>query len=111
MRFFSVDVETANEELSSICQIGIAEFGEGGLVDTFVSYINPEADFSSMNELVHGITYDMVAGAPKMAEIFPVVGKLLAGKIVAHHMPFDRTALGRAADALGVPPVSDIMMR
>ncbi len=33
MNFLALDVETANADYSSICQIGIAEFREGEVVD------------------------------------------------------------------------------
>jgi DNA polymerase-3 subunit epsilon len=32
MEFLSIDVETANPDMSSICQIGIASFKDGVLV-------------------------------------------------------------------------------
>ena len=37
MNFVSVDVETANSDRASICQIGIAVFKDGKLVDEWVS--------------------------------------------------------------------------
>ena len=33
MNFIAIDVETANADYSSICQIGIAEFQNGKVVD------------------------------------------------------------------------------
>ena len=33
MNFAAIDVETANPDCASICQIGIAEFKDGALAD------------------------------------------------------------------------------
>jgi DNA polymerase-3 subunit epsilon len=43
MDFVVIDVETANADLSSICQVGIASFREGDLADTWESLVNPIA--------------------------------------------------------------------
>ena len=45
MNFVAVDVETANSDRASICQIGIAVFKDGKLADEWVSLINPEDHF------------------------------------------------------------------
>lgn len=40
-RFVSIDFETANAELASICQVGIATFEDGKIIDSWESLINP----------------------------------------------------------------------
>ena len=45
MRFYSLDVETANHNQSSICQIGVGVFEDFKLVDTWKSYIDPQDSF------------------------------------------------------------------
>ncbi len=47
--FVVVDVETANHNLSSICQIGIASFREGALNSSWESLVNPEDHFEPIN--------------------------------------------------------------
>jgi len=42
MNFVAIDVETANSDMASICQIGIAKFENGILVEEWVSLVNPE---------------------------------------------------------------------
>ena len=39
MNFVSIDVETASADMSSICQIGIAKYIDGELVDQWESLI------------------------------------------------------------------------
>jgi DNA polymerase-3 subunit epsilon len=46
MRFTAVDVETANEDLASICQIGLVEYEGTSLVREWKSYVDPEDEFS-----------------------------------------------------------------
>ena len=38
MRFIALDVETANPDMSSICQIGIVHFEDGKPVETWSSH-------------------------------------------------------------------------
>jgi DNA polymerase-3 subunit epsilon len=98
MEFVVIDVETANADLSSICQVGIASFHDGELADAWVSLVNPEDYFSPVNISIHGIDEDKVEDAPTWEEVFPQVTSRLQGRIVVSHTPFDRLALARACD-------------
>lgn len=98
MRFVAVDVETANQYLDSICQIGVVTFDEFGNTKTWHSLINPKEEFAWRNVEIHGITLDKVQGKPTFTEVYPKLCELLTGQIVVHHTHFDRTALGRAFD-------------
>ena len=96
MGFVAVDVETANADLSSICQIGIAAFDEGKLTTSRKSLVNPEDFFDPLNVGIHGIEEEMVRFAPTWVEIFSDVVSLIHGRIVVSHTAFDRVALQRA---------------
>jgi DNA polymerase III subunit epsilon len=98
MDFVAVDVETANADLSSICQIGIASFREGVLVDSWVSLVDPEDYFSPINVSIHGIDEEDVKDAPTWNEVFPHVASRMLERVVVSHTPFDRAALARACD-------------
>ena len=98
MSFLAVDVETANADLSSICQIGIASFRNGALEHKWQSLINPQDRFEPMNVSIHGISEQAVTGAPTWADAFPVVSSLLRDNIVVSHTPFDRVAVTRACE-------------
>ena len=98
MDFVAVDVETANADLSSICQIGIASFRNGELAESWVSLVDPEDYFSAINVSVHGIDNYQVKGAPTWNGVFPQVASRLQGKITVCHTPFDRAALARACE-------------
>lgn len=94
--FVVIDVETANPDLSSICQVGIASFCEGALVEAWESLVNPEDYFSPFNISIHGIDEISVRDAPNWCSVFPEVASRLEEMIVVSHTPFDRAALERA---------------
>lgn len=102
MSFVVVDVETANPDLSSICQIGVAVFRDGALHDKWESLIDPQDEFDPVNVSIHGIDEDTVRNAPTWAAAFPVVSSLLRDSIVVSHTPFDRLALTRACERHGL---------
>jgi DNA polymerase III subunit epsilon len=103
MDFVVVDVETANADLSSICQIGIASFRDSRLADSWVSLVNPEDEFSAIHVSIHGIHKDQVKDAPTWAEVLPHVTSRMDGRIVVSHMPYDRHAVTKACDRSGLP--------
>jgi DNA polymerase-3 subunit epsilon len=96
MDFVVIDVETANADLSSICQVGIASFRDGALADSWVSLVNPQDHFSAANVSIHGIDNYQVKNAPTWAEVFPDIASRLQEEIVVSHTSFDRVALDRA---------------
>lgn len=102
MKFFALDVETANPDYSSICQIGIATFEDDILIDTWSTLVNPEDYFDSLNVSIHGITEMKVKNAPIMPELYEKLKQLTEGNIVVHHMPFDKVALSRAFNKYGL---------
>lgn len=110
MNFVSVDVETANPDLSSICRIGIVHFENGRVSKTWQQYVDPEDEFSVFNIAVHGVTPQDVRGAPKIPDLLPEIRTMVEGKIVVCHGPFDRVAFGRAAEKYNLPPLDCIWL-
>jgi DNA polymerase-3 subunit epsilon len=106
MQFYSLDVETANSDSSTICQIGIGKFVNGELVETWESLIDPQSYFHWGNVRVHGITEDMVQGAPAFSEVYPVLRQLLSGNIVVHHTPYDYQAFKRSYTRFNLVPIN-----
>lgn len=98
MDFVVVDVETANADLSSICQIGIASFDGGNLVGAWESLVNPQDYFDPFNVSIHGIDESRVKDAPTWSEVFPEASSRLINEIVVSHTPFDRVAIARACE-------------
>ena len=80
-RFFALDVETANRDSASICQIGIACVRADGSLQTWASYIDPKtSDWSAT--WVHKITQNTVLGAPDFTSVLNVLRPLLDTGIV-----------------------------
>jgi DNA polymerase-3 subunit epsilon len=94
--FLAVDVETANTNPSSICQIAVVRFERGAAVDIWDSFIDPGEPFAALNVALHGIDAIAVANAPDFPQIIEALSERLSGNVVATHMPFDRIA-GRAS--------------
>jgi DNA polymerase-3 subunit epsilon len=100
--FSAIDVETANADAASICQIGIVRFIDGAVVEKWGTLVNPGCAFSTHNSAVHGISEETVAGAPLFRSLTDELVERLSGPVVASHSPFDRLSVRRAADRHGV---------
>jgi len=105
MKYLALDVETANADYSSICQIGIAEFENGKVTDKWSSLINPESYFDPFNISIHGIKESDVKNSPTFDKIYEEIKNRLEEKITVHHMPFDRVALNRVCEEYQLPPI------
>jgi len=101
--FVAIDVETANADLASICQIGIAKFNDGRLVEEWSSLIDPEDYFDFYNQKTHGISKQTVAGAPKFPEIVEKLNSIIEGNVCVCHTHFDKVALHRATWKYEIP--------
>ena len=106
MDFTAIDFETANEDLASVCQVGMVQFKSGEIVRSYSSLVNPEDDFSYFNIQVHGITEDAVADAPTFPEIYSVMMDFLSGTTVVSHTSFDRVVLDKSIQRYKLPTIS-----
>jgi DNA polymerase-3 subunit epsilon len=90
MQFVAIDVETANADLSSICQVGVAIFQNGSCVDSWSSLVDPEDDFDGFNVSIHGIDEQKVKGAPT----WPKVARVLSASQWVEVIDFASNQLG-----------------
>src|SRR5215203_823013 len=104
--FVSVDVETSNPDLASICQVGVVTFAGGQVVSSWWSYVDPQDYFDPYNTAIHGLTEESAVGAPTFAEVMAELEARLAGGIVVCHAPFNRIALSRATERYHLPPIA-----
>jgi DNA polymerase III subunit epsilon len=105
MRFISVDLETANPRMSSICQIGVVTFENGKEVDAEVRLVDPQDYFDPYNVAIHGITENQVRGAPRFTDIHAWLCDRTSGQVVACHTHFDRVALAKACGRHSLDPL------
>ncbi len=99
-----VDLETTggNAAWHRITEVGIVRVERGELVEQWCSLVNPECRIPSAIEAFTGITNEMVADAPRFAEIAAVVrGKLEGAVFVAHNARFDYSFLRSEFRRLG----------
>ena len=76
--FVAIDFETANNDRSSICSVGIVVVRSGVVVDRIYELIKPEPNFYNYhNTRIHGLTNDDTDDAP----VFPEVWRKIAPKI------------------------------
>ena len=101
-RFRAVDVETANADRASICQIGIVDVWNGEVVRQWQTLVDPEDWFDSFNTSIHGIDADAVQGKPTLPAVHEELCDQLTGCVVVSHTAFDRVAISRAMDRYGL---------
>jgi len=102
MNFVAIDVETANPDMASICQIGIAKYSNGSLVEEWETLVNPRDYFDGLNVSIHGIDEGAVADATTFREVADHLWRHLDGSLAVCHTHFDRVAIGQAADRHGL---------
>jgi DNA polymerase-3 subunit epsilon len=106
MDFVALDVETANADLASICQIGVARFVDGKIADEWKTYIDPQDDFDGINISIHGIDQSVVAGAPVFGAMVGQIKSVTDNRFVVTHTAFDRVALYQAGVRCHAAPLS-----
>lgn len=104
--FVAFDVETANQNWGSICQIGLVKIIDGEEVDRVTWKCCPPKGidvFDPFNVGIHGITQESVADCPSIGELISSVEDFVGDlPLVAHNAQFDASALRDASIASGV---------
>jgi DNA polymerase III subunit epsilon len=101
-RFIALDVETANSDAASICQIGLACVRHDGTVHVTSSLVDPEQRFSGFNVTLHGIGPDEVRGAATFPVVLAQIAPLLGQQLIIQHSPFDKRAMYAACRSYGI---------
>ena len=93
--FAAIDFETANNERSSVCSVGIVIVRDGKIVDSFYSLIQPEPNYYNYwCSQVHGLCRDDTDEALVFPEVWKQIEPLIDGlPLVAHNKPFDEGCL------------------
>ena len=105
LTFNAIDVETANSDPSSICQIGIVSFGSGIIKKQLSLLVNPEGPFNDFNVRLHGIDQDAVRGSKTLPSLEARLRRLLEGRVLVSHTSFDRRAMDGAMERYGLSPL------
>lgn len=93
--FAAIDFETANNERSSVCSVGVVIVRDGEMVDSFYSLIQPEPNYYNYwCSQVHGLCHADTDDAPVFPKVWAQIEPLIEGlPLVAHNKPFDEGCL------------------
>lgn len=93
--FAAIDFETANEECSSVCSVGVVVVRGGEIVDSFYSLIRPEPDYYQwFCRRVHGLGPEDTQDAPVFPQVWEEIAPAIEGlPLVAHNSQFDERCL------------------
>ena len=93
--FAAIDFETANEQRSSVCSVGVVVVRNGMIEDSFYSLIHPEPEyFHWFCQRVHGLSEADTENAPVFPYVWEKIVPMIEGlPLVAHNSPFDEGCL------------------
>ena len=100
MDFVAIDVETANSNPGSICQVGVAVVESAEITGVWTQLVDPRDFFDPANVSIHGIDADMVAECPRFEDIHGKVIDFTKGVVVSHTL-FDLHSISKAFKACG----------
>lgn len=107
--FVAIDFETANSHQASVCAVGLVWVTGGEITAQRSMLIRPDpraggGAFNPWNVRIHGITPEMVSGAPLFVDFYEeLVGSVGGATLVAHNAVFDRSCLTKACETAGLP--------
>ena len=104
-RFIAVDVETANKNPASICQIGLAFVDHENHITVQSFYVNPKSRFNPSFISIHGITLDMVRDSKTFSEHYSDLRETLESAPLVQHSSFDKTAIDAACERDDLPEI------
>jgi DNA polymerase III subunit epsilon len=105
MRLAIVDVETTGTDPASdrISEIALLEIDDFALTARWSTLVNPGRTMPGPIQALTGITQEMVAAAPRFADLAAELNERLAGRVfVAHNARFDYGFLRREFDRAGI---------
>jgi DNA polymerase-3 subunit epsilon len=94
--FAAIDFETANENHSSVCAVGIVIVRNRQLAEKWYRLIRPTPNYycTWFTREIHGIGYKDTANEPQFPDVWNQLAPHLAGlPLVAHNSPFDEDCL------------------
>lgn len=88
---------------SEIIELGAVKWFKGEVIGKFQTLLAPKAPLTPENIRIHGITNEMLVGAPLMSDKILEFCEFIDGSIlIAHHAPFDLGFLTPAIEKAGL---------
>lgn len=93
--FAAIDFETANNEPTSVCSMGVVIVRDGKIVQRFYSLIQPEPNYYNYhNTLVHGLTAEDTDNEKVFPFVWEEIEYLFVDlPLVAHNKGFDERCI------------------
>ncbi len=109
LNFTAIDFETANEQRTSACAVGVVQVRGGQIVQTYETLLRPRVlRMEWGNQQVHGISAADLHDAPSLADVWPqLLPYLHQQPVVAHNSAFDMSVLDYTCRDFGLesPPL------
>ncbi len=88
--FVAIDFETANQEPSSVCSVGVVMVRNGRVADSFYSLIQPEPNYYNYwCQRVHGLSHQDTDDAPVFSKVWQQLEEKLSDVFFSDQLPFD----------------------
>jgi DNA polymerase-3 subunit epsilon len=100
------DTETTGKYplTAEICEVAAVKWRNGEVVETFSTLLKPTKPMGEQVIAIHGITNEMVEGAPRISEKIRELHAFFEGAVlVAHHAPFDLGFVAIEFERAGLP--------
>ncbi len=103
--FCVVDLETTGSaDTDTVTEFGAVKVQGGEVLGEFQTLVNPRAHIPPLIAVLTGITNQMVAQSPTLAQVLPAFLTFAHGSVlVAHNAPFDVGFLRRSCQRLDYP--------
>lgn len=105
--YLVICIETANENASSICQLGFASVKHGKILGHFSKNIVTNDEFDPFFSHIHGIGHHSLNVAVAFSDIHKEIFDMLEGQIVVTPSVFDRIVFTKAVknNNLNIPNI------
>ncbi len=98
--FLVLDTETTGLEQGEVVQICVIDSAGTPLMNTLVKPVEPIPPSTTR---IHGITNQMVATAPRFADVVDDLRRFINGQqVVVYNAVYDRRMLHQSAEAAGI---------
>ena len=99
-QYLILDTETTGLERGEIVQISVIDSSGKALINTLVKPVEP---IPASTTRIHGISNQMVASAPRFAEVIDNLRQTLNGQqVIVYNAVYDRKMLHQSAEAAGI---------
>lgn len=108
--YVALDLETTglDPEWDSIIEIGMVRVRRGEVDAEYSTLVNPGMEIDEFITDLTGITNDMLAAAPAIAEVLPAAREFLGDDVIlGHNINFDINFIYDNCECQGLPPVSN----